>query len=118
MWTPEEGDSDFQAEMLCQPIDETKALFKREWFQQIAWEPLMQKKLAAYVTMDTPSRKEGVISKDGDYVGICINWVDREGKWNLKAWREKLGPTAIIEKMFGIYNFLIQAGTPALFPLF
>ncbi len=114
MWTPEEGDSDFQAEMLCQPIDETKALFKREWFQQIAWEPLMQKKLAAYVTMDTPSRKEGVISKDGDYVGICINWVDREGKWNLKAWREKLGPTAIIEKMFGIYNFLIQAGTPAL----
>jgi hypothetical protein len=113
MWTPEEGDSDFQAEMLCQPIDETKALFKREWFQPIGWEALMQKKLAAYVTIDTPSRKEGEIDRDGDFVGICINWVDREGKWHFKAWREKLGPTAIIEKMFGIYNFLIQAGTPA-----
>lgn len=113
MWTPEEGDLDFQAEMLCQPIDETKAIFKRDWFMPIEWETLMQKKLAAYVTLDTPSRKEdGEVSKDGDYVGFCINWIDREGKWHLKAWREKLGPTAIIEKMFGIYSFLIQAGTP------
>ncbi len=112
MWTPEEGDIDFQAEMLCQPVDEARAMFKREWFQPIGWDVLMQKKLAAYVTIDTPSRKEGEVSKDGDYVGICINWIDREGKWHLKAWREKLGPTGIIEKMFGLYAFLIQAGTP------
>lgn len=113
MWTPEEGDMDFQAEMLCQPVDETKAVFKREWFLPITWDDLIQKRLAAYVTIDTPSRKEdGEITKDSDYVGICINWVDREGKWHLKAWREKLGPTGIIEKMFGVYNFLIQAGTP------
>ena len=115
MWTPEEGDIDFQAEMLCQPVDEAKALFKREWFTPITWDALMQKKLASYVTIDTPSRKEdGEVNKGGDYVGICINWVDREGKWHLKSWREKLGPTAIIEKMFGILNFLIQAGTPPL----
>jgi len=113
MWTPEEGDADFQSEMLCQPLDETKALFKREWFQPISWEALMQKKLAAYVTIDTPSRKEGEVDKAGDYVGICINWADKEGKWHLKAWRERLGPTAIIEKMFGVYTFLLQAGTPA-----
>lgn len=113
MWTPEEGDFDFQAEMLCQPIDEAKALFKRDWFMPITWDALMQKKLAAYVTVDTPSRKEdGVVNAGGDYVGFCVNWVDREGKWHLKAWREKLGPTGIIEKMFGVYAFLIQAGTP------
>jgi hypothetical protein len=114
MWTPEEGDADFQAEMLCQPIDETKTIFKREWFQSITWEVLIQKKLAAYVTMDTPSRREGEVNPNGDYVGICINWIDREGKWHLKSWREKLGPTGIIEKMFGIHSFLIQAGTPAI----
>lgn len=113
MWTPEEGDFDFQAEMLCQPIDEAKALFKRDWFMPITWDGLMQKKLAAYVTVDTPSRKEdGVVNASGDFVGFCVNWVDREGKWHLKAWREKLGPTGIIEKMFGVYAFLIQAGTP------
>jgi hypothetical protein len=28
---------------------------------------------------------DGEITKDSDYVGICINWVDREGKWHLKA---------------------------------
>lgn len=113
MWTPEEGDSDFQAEMLCQPIDEAKAMFKREWFQPISWENLIQKRVAAYVTIDTPSRKEdGELKADGDFVGFCINWIDREGKWHLKAWREKLGPTAIIEKMFGVYQFLMQAGTP------
>lgn len=115
MWTPEEGDMDFQAEMLCQSIDEMKALFKREWFMPISWESLLEKKLAAYVTIDTPSRKEdGVVTAGGDFVGFCINWIDREGKWHLKAWREKLGPTGIIEKMFGIYNFLIQSGTPPL----
>lgn len=112
MWTPEEGDSDFQAEMLCQPVDETRSLFKREWFQPISWDALMQKKLAAYVTIDTPSQKEGQVDPNGDFVGICVNWVDKEGKWHLKSWREKLGPTAIIEKMFGIYAFLMQAGTP------
>lgn len=112
MWTPEEGDADFQSEMLCQPVDETRALFKREWFQQVTWESLMQKKLAAYVTIDTPSRRDdGALNPQGDYVGFCINWTDREGKWHLKAWREKLGPTALIEKMFGVYNFLMQAGT-------
>ncbi len=113
MWTPEEGDFDFQAEMLCQPIDEAKSLFKKDWFMPITWDALMQKKLAAYVTLDTPSRKEdGVVNAGGDFVGFCVNWVDREGKWHIKAWREKLGPTGIIEKMFGVYAFLIQAGTP------
>lgn len=113
MWTPEEGDADFQAEMLCQPIDETKSLFKREWFQQITFEALLQKKVAAYVTIDTPSTKEdGPVKSDGDFVGFCINWIDTLGKWHLKAWREKLGPTAIINKMFGIHSFLIQSGTP------
>lgn len=115
MWTAEEGDMDFQAEMLCQPIDEAKAIFKKDWFMPIKWEAVMQKRLAAYVTIDTPSIKEdGELTKDSDYVGICINWVDREGKWHLKAWRERLGPTGIIEKIFGINNFLIQSGTPAL----
>ncbi len=112
MWTPEEGDMDFQAEMLCQPIDESKAIFKRDWFMPISWEDLIKKRLAAYVTIDTPSQKEGQVDPNGDFVGFCINWVDREGKWHLKSWRERLGPTAIIEKMFGIYNFLLQAGTP------
>lgn len=112
MWTPEEGDIDFQSEMLCQPIDETKSIFKREWFMPITWDALIQKRLAAYVTIDTPSQKEGQVDVNGDFVGICVNWVDREGKWHLKSWREKLGPTAIIEKMFGIYAFLMQAGTP------
>ena len=113
MWTPEEGDLDFQAEMLCQPMDETKAIFKKEWFMPIPWQALMQKRLAAYVTIDTPSTKEnGDLKKDGDYVGICINWVDREGKWHLKTWREKLGPTGIIEKMFGLHQYLMESGTP------
>lgn len=112
MWTPEEGDADFQAEMLCQPVDETRALFKRQWFIPVSLDDVLKKRLAAYVTIDTPSRKEGEVDQNGDYVGFCTNFVDTEGFWHLKANRERLGPTAIIEKMFDTVKYLAQLGVP------
>lgn len=112
MWTPEEGDMDFQAEMLCQPVDETKALFKRAWFLSVKLDNVLKKRVVAYVTIDTPSRKEGEIDQSGDFVGFCINFIDTEGFWHLKANRDRLGPTAIIEKMFDTVKYLAQLGVP------
>lgn len=112
MWTPENGDADFMAEMECQPVDFTRCIFQRHYFQTITWEALIQKKLACYVTIDTPAKREDQAqSNDGDFFGITINWVDQEGRWHFKAYRKRLSPTAIIEEMFNVYLFLANAGT-------
>lgn len=113
MWTPEDGDADFMAEMECQPVDFTKCIFQRHYFQTITWQQLMAKKLACYVTIDTPAKREDQAqANDGDYFGVTINWVDIEGKWHFKCYRKRLSPSAIIEEMFNIYLFLVNAGTP------
>ncbi|HOH62085.1 MAG TPA: hypothetical protein PK698_06415 [Bacilli bacterium] len=113
MWTPEEGDTTFQAEMLCNPIDDRLSEFKREYFQQIKFDRILEQQTSVYVTIDTPSQRENSKMDKADFCGICINWVNKENKWHFKAWREKLGPTQIIEKMLSIHLWLISVGTPA-----
>ena len=52
MWTPEEGDSDWNAEMLCQPVDDSKAIFKKEYFKPITMQEIGQKGVVwTYVTI-------------------------------------------------------------------
>lgn len=109
MWTPEEGDADWYAEMLCQPIDESKAIFKKEMFQPITMQQIAQKGVVwAYVTIDTPSAKEGQVNFN-DFVGFCINYVTPNGDWHFKAWREHLGPSGIIDAMVRVHNELLKA---------
>ena len=113
MWTPEDGDADFMAEMLCQPIDFATAVFQKHFFQHIEFEEMLKKRLVCYVTMDTPSKREDQAqNNDGDFFGVTINWVDAENKWHFKSYRKRLGPTAIIEEMFSIYAFCLSIGTP------
>lgn len=110
MWTPEEGDTDWNAEMLCLPVDDSKAIFKKEMFQPITMAELAKKGIAwTYVTIDTPSAKEGQVDYN-DYVGFCINYVtppkDGKDQWHFKAWREHLGPTGIIDGIVKIIKDL------------
>lgn len=102
----------FSYEMMNQPVDEATAFFKKEWFQVVSWEDLREKQTSCYVTLDTPSRKEGEVSNTGDYCGISIAWVDSEGKWILKSYRKRLSPTEIITTIFDLYNWLVEIGTP------
>src|SRR6185295_10191512 len=39
-----------------------------------------------------------------DYTGIVRNYVDRENKWNLKAYRMKVSPTELIDLVFTLYQ--------------
>lgn len=106
MWTPEEGDADWYAEMLCQPIDESKAIFKKEMFKPITLAQIAQKGVThTYVTIDTPSAKEGQVNFN-DFVGFCINYVTPNNDWHFKAWREHLGPSGIIDAIVRIVEDL------------
>lgn len=109
MWTPEDGDADWNAEMLCQPVDDSKAIFKKEYFQPITMQEIGQKGVAwTYVTIDTPSAKEGQVDFN-DFVGFCINYVTPNADWHFKAWREHLGPSGIIDAIVKIIQDLQKA---------
>lgn len=114
MWTPNELAMAFLAEYLCEPFSTSFSIFKKEYFQNVSWEELRKKQVVAYVTLDTPSRKEGEIELLGDFCGFCINFVDKENKWHLKAWKERLGPSEIIKKIFDLDKWLSDIGIPVL----
>lgn len=113
MWNPEEGDAPFYKEMLCQPVSDQNAMFKRKYFQYATQEQLAaavaeRGRANLYITMDTPSIKEGDVNFTGDYVGFCKNYVvsgktpQEQPEWYLNAWRQHLGPTALIEKIISL----------------
>lgn len=106
------SDKEWSALYQQDPVDVENAAFKKEMFKTIEYEEMKQKALSCYVTIDTAGAKESVTTATGDYVGFCINWVDEENNWYLKAWREKLGPTALLDKIFSLYEYLNQMGTP------
>jgi hypothetical protein len=88
----------FSAEMLNQPIDRETAIFKKEWFRYRAFEELENKRKRAFLTIDT----KGTDAKfDGsDYIGLTLNFVDAENKWNLMSCRLKLSTAELVDLMF------------------
>lgn len=104
MWTPDEGDSSFHKEMLCEPTSDVNAIFKKAYFKPISQEEVRAKGLSyLYVTLDTPSIKEGAVTYN-DYAGFTMNYVTADGHFHFKAWSEHLGPTALVKKICDLYS--------------
>lgn len=73
--------------------------FKREWLQYKDEREVRFLDTRKYLTVDTAFSKK----ETADYTGFCENSVDKENFWNLKAWRERLGPDDIVEKLFFLH---------------
>ena len=87
------------------PIDKESQEFKREFFQYRTWEELNRLQTRCYLTIDTAISEKA----SGDYTGLTLNWVDKENKWTLKAWHERLSPKGLIDKIFDLhYAFKID----------
>jgi hypothetical protein len=109
LWSEEDGDTIFMAEMMCQPIDFKSQIFKKEHFKTINWEDIKIRDLDVCITIDTPSTREGNKVVNSDYCGFCINFID-SNYWNFKAWREKLTPTQIINRIIEKYQEVKRLG--------
>lgn len=53
-----------------------------------------------YNVMTIDPRGKDDVKQGKDYIGITINFVDREGKWNVMSHRQKLSATDLIDLMF------------------
>jgi len=98
MWTPESGDDDFAAEMMCRPIDYSHSEFKKEWFEQNRYyEQDLPKRLYNFITFDNATSKK----KTSDFIGCCVVGVDENDIWYSRyVKRYKRSQPDLIDEMF------------------
>ena len=108
LWTADSGDLNWECEMMQNPIDNSLAVFKREYFKQIHLEDVLKKKVTCYVILD-PALSE----KDKtDDTGVAIIWTDEENNWYSKVFPLRLNSKDVVDFLFDIYQYLTTVGTP------
>src|SRR3990167_5894863 len=90
------GTSRFSALYQQSPISEESQVFKRSMFQYRTLEELTKLNTRNIVTIDPAPAK----TENADSIGVCINFVDKENKWNLIAYRIKFDAYQLINLMF------------------
>lgn len=89
----------FYSEYMNDPIDKESQEFKREYFQYRTQDELSKLETNNFLTIDT-----AISQRDSaDYTGFCDNSVDKENKWNIKAWRKRISPLELIDDLFTLH---------------
>lgn len=90
------------------PISFKSQVFKKSYFKYRTLEQVLALNTLCYVTIDPAPGK----TQKADYIGVTVNYVDNENKWNLKAYRVKFDSMALIQLLFKIYaeTHFVKAG--------
>lgn len=90
----------FSYEMMNQPVDETLAEFKKDWFQYAKEDDFRHLNILTFIAIDTAvSQKESA-----DFTGITIDRVSSEGKRYITAYKLKINPMELIEHIFYLWD--------------
>lgn len=108
LWSPDTGDQDWEAEMMSNPIDNSLATFKREYFQYINLEDVLKKDVVCFVILD-PALSEKDTSDD---TGVSIIWTDAENNWYSKVFPIRINSKELVDFLFDLYTTLAAMGTP------
>ena len=103
MWTPESGDDDFMAEMMCRPVDYSNAKFKKEWIENNRYyEPdLKGKTLNRFIAIDNAL----AVKTESDFIGVNVVDVDENNVWySIYVKQLKLNSPDLISEIFRLYN--------------
>jgi hypothetical protein len=92
------GSYEFSALYQQTPVDEENRKFKQHWFKYRELEDVRQRD--TYNTMTIDPRGKNDIKLGTDYIGVTVNLVDQEGRWNIMSYRQKLTATQLIDLMF------------------
>ena len=104
MWTPEHGDTDFMAEMMCRPIDFSHSEFKKSWFDnRYAMPELQGKELYTFCAFDNaPMSKD---NEKADFIGCNVISVDSDNVWYSRyVKRYRFNTPELIDAIFWIWN--------------
>lgn len=83
-----------------QPLLSETQEFKQAMFHPIPRYKVEEKRTNKFLSIDT-----AVSQRDSaDDTGMCINFVDEQNFWNIKAWGEKITPLQLIDKIFALHE--------------
>ena len=94
----EMGSYEFSSLYQQNPIDEENRKFKKSWFQYRKLEDITSDETYNVMTIDPRGKNDIKFGKD--YIGVTVNFVDKQGNWNVISHRMKLGATQLIDLMF------------------
>lgn len=94
------GPYEWQALYQQRPVSSETQEFKPEWYQYRTHTEVEQlKRKSRTLTIDSAASK----SEAADFTGFCDNLVDSDNAWNLKTWKQKIAPDALIEQLFSLH---------------
>jgi phage terminase large subunit-like protein len=96
------GSYEFSALYQQTPIDEENRKFKTDWFKYRQIGDILEKDTYNILTIDPRGKND--IKSGNDFIGLTLNLVDSEGKWNLSSSRRKLSGTQLIDLMFSWWS--------------
>lgn len=92
------GVYDWSALYQQEPVSSETQEFKQEYWQYRTIEEVLALSTRNTLTIDTAISQKA----SADYTGFCLNFTDRENKWNIKAWKKKLSPLELIDDLFSL----------------
>jgi hypothetical protein len=94
------GTYDWNALYQQSPITSESQEFKPEYWKYRTIEEVEALQTTRYLTIDT-----AISQRDSaDNNGYCMNFVDRENCWNVKAWKAKETPMQLIDNLFALHS--------------
>ena len=94
------GVYDFSALYQQEPVASETQEFKTEYFQYRTIEEVQALQTRRSLTIDTAISEKA----SADFTGFCLNFVDSENKWNIKAWKKKMSPMELIDDLFALWD--------------
>ena len=94
----EMGSYEFSSLYQQTPIDDENRKFKQEWYKYRSYDEV--RKLQTYNVMTIDPRGRDDIKQGTDFIGVTINFIDREGFWNIISYRIKLSATDLVDLLF------------------
>jgi hypothetical protein len=82
------------------PILTENQEFKQDWIQYISRKDVTSKDTRKFLTVDTAMSKK----ETADYTGFTENFVDKENKWNVAAYRMRLNAKEFVEYLFTLQD--------------
>lgn len=82
------------------PVDVEHVEFKKEWFKTRSFEEVLKLNTRRFVTIDPA----WAMRDKSDFIGVTINYVDKENTWNFRSFRVKMDSKELINLMFKLHD--------------
>lgn len=78
------------------PVDEGAREFKKEWIKYRSLEEVLKLDTRRFITIDPAS----ALRDKSDFIGVVVNYIDQENKWNIASYKLKVNSMELIRFMF------------------